>query len=98
MKFALVTKDDMKMFQQLINMVQIAELSLNGKDVCATADTIRWLQKVAVGAAECFQASLAPKPEPPVPPTPVAAAKPPTGGFEEGVTIKSFNPGKTGKK
>jgi len=96
MKFASVLKSDMVMFSQLINMLQAAEFSLNGKDVCASADTIRWLQQVAVKAAETFKADAeGPKPDAPSPVAP--AVEVPSGGLEQGITLKQMHVGK-GKK
>lgn len=97
MKFLEVSDKDMKCFAQLINMLHAGEFKLNGKDMCASADTIRWLQDVAKGAAECYSK---PRASSPVQPEPIAEAKkeePPTGGLPSGVTLKAFSPGKPSK-
>lgn len=91
MKFAEVLDSDMRMFGQLINMLQVGEFKLNGKDMCASADTIRWLQKVATSAADCYaqsKASAKPAKEPEL------ALPTPSSGLPEGVAVKAFNPGK----
>lgn len=49
-----VSTEDCKMLAQLINMLHSSELTLNGKDICASADTIRWLQRLAKQAAEVY--------------------------------------------
>ena len=67
MKFLEVSDSDIKLFAQLINMLHVAEIKVNGKDVCAAADSIRWLQNVAKAAAECYSQSKTPKVEAPVP-------------------------------
>lgn len=93
MKFLEVLDTDMKMLAQLINMLQVGEYRLSGKDLCASADTIRWLQNTAKSAADCYSLSK----------NPIAAKEdeykslPSTNGLGEGVNIKSFNPGKAGR-
>jgi hypothetical protein len=80
MKVVEVTKDDVRMLAQVINMLHTGEFSLNGKDVCAGADAIRWLQRTAVAVSESYSAaSTAPAPAP-------AASAP--------FTIKAHQPGK----
>lgn len=77
---------------QVIHMLQAGEFTLSGKDVCASADTIRWLQRLAVQMSQAYQASVAP---PPAAPTPTDEPAP--AGLPSGVTIKQFAPGKAGK-
>lgn len=97
MKFAEVLDSDMKLFAQLINMLQVGEFKVSGKDVCASADTIRWLQNVARAAAECYAGSK-PSQVPVVKePETVTPPPPPSSGMPEGVTVKAFNPGKPGR-
>ena len=90
MKFSDVTKDDMKMFAQLIHMVQASKYDISGKDVCASADTIRFLQKVAVEIAKSYQAKVTSEDHAPAP---QEVKAPPSGPLGEGVTIKAFHPG-----
>ena len=98
MKFLEVSDSDVKLFAQLINMLHVAEMKVNGKDVCAAADSIRWLQNVAKAAAECYSQSKTPKVEVSVPPQEIPVTPPPApGGLPEGVTMKAFNPGKPGR-
>lgn len=91
MKFAEVLDTDMKMLAQLINMLQAGEFKLSGKDMCASADTIRWLQRVATQAAECYSGSKTVKEPEIVKPSDTL---PPSSGLGEGVALKAFNPGK----
>lgn len=84
MKLAEVSKDDVKMLAQLVNMLHAGSFTVNGKDVCASADTIRWLQKLAVSASEAYA----------VPSSDQAASVP----ASDGLKVKAFNPGKLGKK
>lgn len=90
MKVSEVAVEDMKMMAQAVNMVHTATFSINGKDVCASADTIRWLQKLATDMAKTYQESKTSEPSVP--------SAPPQGGLPEGVNVKGFNPGKPGKK
>lgn len=89
MKLAEVSKDDCRLMAQLINMVQIGRYEVGGKDMCAGADALRWLQGLAVEAAECLKNQVVSLPE-----TPPAAPDPP----DEGLKVKTYNPGKIGKK
>ncbi len=93
MKFLEVSDTDMKLFAQLINMLHVGEFKLNGKDLCAAADSIRWLQKVAQSAADCYAQSKA-SPVKEREPEVVAPSAPGKPGLPEGVTMKAFNPGK----
>lgn len=94
MKFLEVNETDMRLFAQVINMLQVGEYKVNGKDVCAASDAIRWLQKAAVLAAESYAnaSKNTPVESDNVPPPP------PSGGLPEGVNMKAFNPGKIGRK
>lgn len=94
MKFSDVTKEDMRMIAQLINMVQASKYDISGKDVCASADTIRYLQNMAVNIAKSYQAAAAQgagavasepsaKPEGKVPSSPLG----------DGIKLNAFNPG-----
>lgn len=94
MKVSEVTKDDCKMLAQIINMMQVGEFTVNGKDVCASADTIRWLQRFAVSVSETFSKEQKPTAEVPVTETKPPEAPPPTGGLPAGVKVKSFGRGK----
>lgn len=85
------TADDLRMMAQLVNLVQAGSYTFGGKDMCAAADAIRWLQKLAVTSGKAY--AEAPTTQPP-PEEPKAQAP----GFPEGVTMKAFNPGKPGKK
>lgn len=69
MKVAEVTKDDIRLMAQVVNMLHAGEFALSGKDVCAGADAIRWLQRTAVTLSEAYTASLA-TPPPPAPEAP----------------------------
>lgn len=84
MKVSGVSKDDCQKLAQLINMIHIAEYTAIGKDICAAADSIRWLQSFAKEVAVVFQAEAS-----------APSAPPPT---ESGFTIKSSGQGKVGKK
>jgi EAL domain-containing protein (putative c-di-GMP-specific phosphodiesterase class I) len=91
MKVAEVSKDDCKMLAQLINMLQMAEFTTTGKDMCAGADSLRWLQAFAVDCAKVFQSeSSAMKPSDQPPSTPDEGGSP--------LKIKAFSPGKAAKK
>jgi hypothetical protein len=101
MKFLEVSDSDMKLFAQVINLLQAGKYELGGKDLCASGDAIRWLQKVAVSAAEAYskgKTSIKEEVKPQVvsevnAPLP----EPAKAGLPEGVKIKAFNPGKVGK-
>ena len=84
MKFAEVLDSDMKMFAQLIHLLQSGRYQCSGKDLCASGDTIRWFQKVATDAASCYAESKTPAVNPSALPA-------------EGLAIKSFHPGKASK-
>lgn len=87
MKVSEVTKDDIRMAAQLINMLQVGEFSLNGKDICASADTLRWFQNFAAQASKCYSEELSTGPQ---------ALE--GSGISSGVTIKAMSPGKPSKK
>lgn len=89
MKFLEVSADDMKMLGQLINMLNTGNFSMNGKDICASADTIRWLQGIGTEAAKVYRDVKSPISSPPT----SVVSSPPIG---EGISIKSV--GKAGKK
>jgi hypothetical protein len=76
MKVSDVSKDDCIRAAQLINMLRIAEYKIDGKDICAGADSIRWLQQLAVEMAKVYT---------------------PAVNSSEGLSVKSYNPGKRGK-
>jgi hypothetical protein len=85
MRVSVISKDDCKCVAQLINMLQAGDFKVSGKDMCAGADSLRWLQQFAVDLAKVYQeeqkpAVSAPEVEP------------------QGLRIKSYNPGKLGKK
>lgn len=81
MKVSDVSKDDCIKAAQLINMLQLGKYDVGGKDMCAGADSIRWLQSLAVEMAGAHAGTTKP------------AAPPP-----EGLAVKTYNPGKPGKK
>jgi hypothetical protein len=78
-KVSEVSKDDCMKAAQLINMLQIAKYEIGGKDMCAGADSIRWLQELATGMAKGYQSEA----------QETAAPKAP-----EGLAVKSYSPGK----
>lgn len=90
MKVQDVANVDCKAVAQLINMLNVSEYTANGKDICAAADSIRWLQSFAIEMAKSYQEQLNPKPTA----APDTAAVAPVEGFK----VKSYNPGKVGKK
>lgn len=94
MKFSEVQDSDMKMLGQLINMIQTGEYSLNGKDLCASADTIRWLQTIAVDAAKVYKESKASEKVPPKVEGNIVGPKAPLPPMGGGVSIKSFGKAK----
>jgi hypothetical protein len=59
MKIAEVAKDDVRLMAQVVNMLHVGEFSLNGKDICAGSDAIRWLQRTAVMMSEAYTAASA---------------------------------------
>lgn len=75
-----VTKDDALKLGQLINMLHVGEFELNGKDICASADTIRWLQNLAKQTAEVYA-----REQNPVPPETTVAP---------GIKVKTMGKGK----
>lgn len=104
MKCSEVTKKDVQLASQMVNMLQSGSWDLVGKELCAAADTIRWFQVMATSLAEGFSAGLTS--EPPVAPatvsavpTPVTNPEPeaPKSGLGSGVKIKNYNAGKLGK-
>ncbi len=104
MKLSDVSKDDMKFFAQLINSLQVGEYTVNGKDACAFADSLRWFQKLAAAAAKVFSEKITseetsePTKAAEIPAAPeTVAEKAPSGGLPDGVKIKAFHPGKAGK-
>lgn len=90
-----VTEADMRVLAQLANMLNVGSWTVNGKDACAVGDTIRWFQKFAAHVGQVYSSEKV-APEPPAPAA--AAPEPSGGGLPAGVTVKAFNPGKTGKK
>lgn len=60
-----VTKEDCKQIASLINLLHGGRFEMNGKEMCANADTLRWLQAFALDAAKAYQAAdVAPSAEP----------------------------------
>lgn len=96
MQVSACSKDDVKLMAQVVNLLTAGEFSLGGKDLCAAADAIRWLQKLAVQCSESYQAGVHGTPTPPPPPTeetkPSLKDRQP-GAFSQ-AKIKSFHPGK----
>lgn len=92
MKITEVTENDAKLVSKALMMIQAGEWTMNGKDFCQAADAIRWLQNTAVIMAQSLQDSRNVTSEP----AKVDAA--PKSGLPEGVAVKSFSPGKPGKK
>lgn len=68
-------------------MLQVAKYDIGGKDMCAGADSIRWLQTLATEMAKAYQ-----------PETTKTVALETPAKPSEGFTVKSYNPGKVGKK
>ena len=94
MKVSEVSKEDCIKAAQLINMLQIAKYDIGGKDMCAGADSIRWLQNLAVDMAKDFSPKVSETSEKKADVVePEAAVKHPSG-----LNVKSYNPGKVGKK
>ena len=83
MNFSEVSKDDLKHMAQVVNTIHISEFTLNGKDVCAAADSFRWLQRAAMQMSQAYQLSLGTEKPEPAP-----------GAMPDGVTVKAFQPGK----
>lgn len=79
------TKDDLRLLAQVIHTLQAGQYSLNGKDVCAAADAMRFLQGVAVKASQAYTEELTAIPDTPLP------------GMGD-VNIKAFHPGRPSKK
>lgn len=102
------TKDDLRLLAQLVNTVHAGEYTCNGKDLCAAADAIRFLQEIAVKASKSYT-DMVSAPEVPPPtvaapaaavlpqPSPVAQAALPLPGMGD-VKVKAFHPGKPSKK
>lgn len=78
-----VSKDDCKYVAQLINMLQIATMEINGKDMCAGADSLRWLQALAVNMASAYAGG--------------ANTQAPVPAASEGLKVRAYNPGGRGK-
>jgi carboxypeptidase C (cathepsin A) len=97
MKCLEVTDVDCKMAAQMVNMLQSGQWDVNGKDICASADTIRWIQKLAVSIGQGYQQRVTQDTSPPEAKEMKEEAKP-SGGLPEGVQIKAYNPGKPSKK
>lgn len=107
------TKEDLRLLAQLVNTVQAGEYTLNGKDLCAAADAIRFLQETAVKASKAYTDAVvapevsaaatttpraaAPVVAPPQAPAPVAAPAAALPGLGD-VKVKGFHPGKPSKK
>ena len=55
MKVTEATKDDVRLLAQLINMINAGQFGpISGADVCAAADSIRWLQTLCLKTSESF--------------------------------------------
>lgn len=102
MKLAAVGKEDLQHVAKLINMLQAGEYTFSGKDLCSAGDSIRWFQRMAVSASEAYRVEAEKSDAPPVPPLPIAKEVEeetvPKAGLPDGVKMKSFHPGKLGKK
>jgi hypothetical protein len=101
MKLNEVLENDIRMLAKVLTMLQGSEYNLSGKDICAAADAIRWLQDVAKQFAETYSAPKT-SVQPAVAETKPATAVPsepemPLPGMGD-VKIKSYSPGKLGKK
>lgn len=78
------TKEDLRLLAQLVNTVHAGEYTCNGKDLCAAADAIRFLQETAVKASKSYTDTLNAPEVPaavaaaPAAPAAAAAAAPPT--------------------
>lgn len=104
-----VTKDDLRLLAQLVNTVQVGEYTCNGKDLCAAADAIRFLQETAVKASKSYTEAIAVTPDSPsvtAASAPVAAVTPVSPMAQPEISmpgmgdvkIKAFSPGKPSKK
>lgn len=80
-----VTKDDCRLAAQLINTLHVGDYAVGGKDICAAADAIRWLQDLAKKMAESYAS-----------PQPAAAPAAPVG--DAPFTVKAMSPGRAAKK
>jgi hypothetical protein len=85
MKVSGVSKEELKLLAQAVNLLVAGEYNLGGKDLCAGADAIRWVQKLAVLCSEAYQAEQAEGSKEKTPDTP----KP-----EAPLKIKAYHPGK----
>lgn len=94
MKLSEVSDSDLKMIGQLINMLQNGTYDLNGKDLCASADTIRWFQTFGVDAAKVYKESKASEKASQVVGSPAVSSNAPSSPLGEGVSIKSFGKAK----
>lgn len=93
-----VSEADVRMMAQIANMLNAGEWSVSGKDVCACADSIRWFHQLAVLASQAYSQAKETPEAPEASPPPAAADTKPSGSLPGDVKIKSYNPGKIGKK
>lgn len=104
MKVSEVSAQDCQMLAKLITIIQVGEYTVSGKDICAAADSIRWMQDIGKDMAKGFAetkasdkpAGVEPPSAPAAPSVPSAAPEMPLPGLGD-VKIKAYNPGKVGK-
>lgn len=92
MKCSEVSKDDVRLAAQVVNMLKSGEWSLPGSQLFAAVDAMRWFQSAALAVSHGYAAE-----QPPEGMARVVDQMPPpaspSGPLGPGVSIKDYNPG-----
>lgn len=102
MKISEVTEQDLRHMHQLSTLMNAVQCNVGWKDLVKSGDAVRWLQSLVQDMAKVFSQKTSEKPEgepvaPSVAPTAPQTPEPVLSGLGD-VKIKSYHPGKSGKK